>query len=129
MNAKELRFGNMLVHNGRVDGNVHFVNVVESVCERNILDINSNPNNYSPLFISEEWLTKFGFVKKSKHNSYLGEYLSGDIGKIHLRYYVIKGFIQCILNDNIVTCYYVHQLQNLYFTLIEKELTITPTNE
>ena len=65
-----------------------------------------------PIPITEEWLIKFGFKKLGKDTFYLGAI------KIHKRN---RGFV---IAKRYVDILYIHQLQNLYFALTGKELTI-----
>ncbi len=69
-----------------------------------------------PIPLTEEWLVKFGF-KKQKRSEWFSK----------------KGFVVRIFNNtlpvkiqgkHLVTLGYVHQLQNLYYALTGKELTI-----
>jgi hypothetical protein len=70
--------------------------------------------NLKPIPLTEEWLVRFGAEKRSLH------------------YYKLNGIIICV-QDFFFECYlgginvhikYVHQLQNLYYTLTNKHLTI-----
>jgi len=77
--------------------------------------------NIQPLPISKEWLLKFGFFENINHNPSwqldvkLGFSIWGRIG---------KGFNVFVDSDEIGNpIKYVHQLQNLYFSLTGEELT------
>lgn len=114
MIASELRIGNYV----QCDGKIY------TIGETDFVDV----FYYEPIPITEDWLVKFGFEKK--YNRYSEE-----------NYFMINGFGLCIVN--LAKCYapatlydgiqfirkginiiYVHQLQNLYFALTGKELTI-----
>ena len=69
---------------------------------------------YTPIPITEEWLLKFGFEKTS-----LGHFKKQGIILLVEDFYYI-----CLLGNTSVIIKYVHQLQNLYFALTQKELTI-----
>jgi hypothetical protein len=80
-------------------------------------NIDDGYNNIKPIPLTEQWLIDFGFKNVS-----LGEWEKGDI--ILDNEYTDKGIwnivedSQC-LNINVK---HVHQLQNLYFALTNKEL-------
>ncbi len=65
-----------------------------------------------PIPLTEKWLLDFGFKKFGKDTFYLGKV------KIHHRK---RGFV---IAKRYADINYVHQLQNLYFALTKKELTI-----
>lgn len=80
--------------------------------------------NFEPILLTEEWLLKFGFncKYKSVHNHWnLGSFcieqksdeddFGNSIPQEQIFYYNFQSEIK-----------YVHQLQNLYFVLTEKEL-------
>ena len=122
MEAKELRIGNYLIHDGyfiksySVDG---FINIIKNI------------SNYKPIPLTEEWLVKFGFVKDDDYDWYsicfftdckeLAEKMTISIN--------LKSY-RCAMLDNIDgdACYtskiikHVHKLQNLYFALTNEEL-------
>ena len=78
--------------------------------------------------LTKEWLLKFGFVENDTPNNYVKEF-EGD----NLKYLIVR-------EDNTVICTsepcmvismmqiikteYVHQLQNLHFSLTARELTV-----
>jgi len=75
-------------------------------------------SDYEPILITEEWLLKFGFSKELDSfyrikNSYLVEVLFHDKG--------ITISTQSVCLNHII---YLHQLQNLYFSLTGCELTV-----
>lgn len=85
-------------------------------------------DKFKPIPLTEEWLLKFGFT--ITHYAYLRFHIYLLETEIYLRpslKYWYWGFVNddndCEIND----CYelkYVHQLQNLYFALTQKELTL-----
>ena len=113
LKIKDLRVGNMVsftdfpaLNNTIVLNRSHLYNerFVESFCK--------------PIPLNEEWLVKFGFTqqgrffnKEAKHNLFV--WYENHIG--------IKGMLGVVKPSK---CIYVHQLQNLYFALTQKELTI-----
>jgi len=85
-----------------------------------IKDIELIPDSYRGVPITEEWLLRFGFTIKTKHDSFcdyiLGKFVVGSIERGD--FYLSDGF-------NIDTPLdYVHQLQNIYFCLTGKELIL-----
>jgi hypothetical protein len=129
MRASELRIGNLVYQNGidydAGDNKFHDPDGDEiiEVCRLNSNMINSlGEEDCSPIPLTEEWLLKFGFEAQngwyvllrssgdgfSVRNERSGtfEYMTGLLQKVHVKY--------------------VHQLQNLYFTLTGEELTINP---
>jgi len=124
---KELRVGNLL----------HFPYYNEYV---EVLGINAHENNGStfdlpkiyhwisfkrnsilytepilllePIPLTEEWLLNFGYTKEDSNFWNLG----------HIVWEYDGGVFIC--NKNGITLKYVHQLQNLYFALTGRELTI-----
>ncbi len=102
---EELRIGNLVYSHG----NVHELD------EQNFLLMleNLEYHNFLPIPLTKEWLSKFGFVDNRLYAK--GCYGNGIIG---------------IWFDGEKGCYdiaqfeYVHQLQNLYFSLTNKELAI-----
>ena len=120
MKANELRIGNLLNWNGSESpiqaGGIY---LYESG-QLNIIP--------EPIPLTEEWLVRFGFVKKkrggwyvlkrgsSKTNNlkmfHLGEF--NDEGQYNTKGGCMSGYIPII---------HVHQLQNLYFALTGEELS------
>lgn len=142
MDAKELRIGNYV--NLFDDGS--FESVLRIDGENNRVMIHGedytdtwNISNTDPIPLTEEWLLKFGFEKwtwcddcafiplffgDSLYCRYyndqwhikrmkVGRDKEGVFGKTQGKYILPKGVIK-----------HVHQLQNLYFSLTGKELTI-----
>ena len=106
MEAKELRIGNYLIHDGyfiksySVDG---FINVIKNI------------DNYEPIPLTEEWLVKFGFNKLEGWD----DMYYFQIGDFQIYEYNVSGYE---FDDFGIK--HVHQLQNLYFALTNEELTI-----
>jgi hypothetical protein len=68
--------------------------------------------NYSPIPLTEEWLTKFGF-KPYGDGFHKGHFWIGPHHKI--AWYG---------KSEIIECQYIHSLQNLYSALTGKELNL-----
>ena len=112
MKASELRIGN-IVKQGIIELIVSsLIQVRDTIYESEVIE---------PIPLTEEWLLKFGF--ESMYSNYIvkaGDYYNSikqDCGKWIYSY-----------DESDAGCYelkeikYVHQLQNLYFALNDKEL-------
>jgi hypothetical protein len=119
LKVNELRIGNLVSHYG-------FIRRIEAIHAKKKLDdkhriiefengVTDFLMNVKPIELTEEWLEKFGFQK-----------IDGAFFKLSFLFYGIK------VKDDIgfhfkkgefsIKLKYVHQLQNLYFTLVEEEL-------
>lgn len=118
MNAKEFRLGNY-AYVTRSHGKSEMKAAIKQITINYLKTLESNQNNeeflsrfINPIPLTEEWLIKFGFVKQGRYYR---------IGKVKITFrdcwrFEYGGFISKI--------YYVHQLQNLYFALTDKELQL-----
>lgn len=119
MTANELRIGNFLYND----------KVVVKIDARTIFDIwdDKGLKNYKPIPITEKWLLNIGFKCDDINNTirthfehlsdYRFEYYIEKINKYHLRGFYFMG-------NSIGTIKYIHQLQNIYFALTQKELEL-----
>jgi len=119
MEARELRIGNYIGYK-EVDLNVGQEIIKQYQCTINdIAEIERGNicNRYSPIPLTEEWLVRFGFeVYEFDHKA--SQYRHGN------RLLVIRDD-NCFYDYGAdVNVKYVHQLQNLYFSLTNEELTI-----
>ena len=77
--------------------------------------------NLKPIPLTEEWLLKFGFqideTYVSEQNPYL-DYIKDEV-RISMPYYSFE-----FGDGAFMELKYVHQLQNLYFSLTARELTV-----
>jgi hypothetical protein len=124
MKANELRLGNWVYYDGRDCSIQEPTDLIDA-------------DEFKPIQLNEDWLVKFGFKKETI-------YYSIDILPFATEYKkLVVDIFQGILirngdedkgrfNDELITLHncdvrdkiYVHQLQNLYFALVGKELTI-----
>jgi len=125
MEAKELRMGNWI---NFIPHNSNFI--VSQINAINSWEENINGlclEDIEPIPLTEEWLLKFGFERVTPtENGYDNDcaYELKNFGRIALKngvlipdqYYFLAG-----LDFNLK---HVHELQNLYFALTKKELTI-----
>lgn len=115
MKANELRLGNIIEFNKEpFNVCVIYDNAIENESWCKPL------NELHPIPLTKEWLVKFGFDGR-KDFKWIG------IVGVQLRdskYYISLKDLSNVLFHSIVEIKYVHQLQNLYFTLTGEELTI-----
>jgi len=129
--ANELRVGNLVHRNDYVSDlfqirsisqdRIHAINVVEiDVVNNTIYSSDCTLSELEPIPLTEEWLLKFG-LEKSMEWTFTKELIGGNI----LVYYLgEKGVSIGFKNYSDFECKYAHNLQNLYFALTGKELTI-----
>jgi len=103
MEANELRIGNFVEYNGFV---------------RTIVSLNLGTEvNALPIPLTEEWLLKFGFIKVLDYPCFRLEGLQIEFNGFDSQWG--SGLL-----DEKTVIKYVHQLQNLFFALKGKELTL-----
>ena len=121
--SKELRIGNLVYS---PSGNV--INVTATwIKEQAQCDV-SNCEYLQPIPLNEEWLLKFGFER-----TYLSEFRSKFTHKdnrcsaynFSSEHKSMQGFTWH--GRYVKNIEYVHQLQNIYFSLIGEELTLSVT--
>jgi hypothetical protein len=120
MEAKELRIGNYLA----LPTCNALLCVVEEILKNNFIVCNLTTNewpisDYKPIPITEGWLQRLGFTNKVNNKILESEYYGVKINIIHNRFLVEYG------NGGQIYLKYVHQLQNLYFTLTGEELKLS----
>ncbi len=132
MDAKELRLGNLIDNDGVI---------IET--DRYIIKNSNMPTvweHYKPIPLTEDWLVKLGFQKHKEHGRYGYRYFIGvaDYGftverdfNEHLSHFFGHEWYDSGNDDDdhkpwIISfnLKYVHSLQNLYFALTSKELTL-----
>ncbi len=114
--AKELRIGNLVISPSLNEITVN----ARWILEQHQCDL-SNCEYLKPIPITEEWLLKFGF-KKDNHGFVLHDKMS-----LSIHFSKELGFVPCWQDFVLSIKYnlkYIHQLQNLYFALTQKELEI-----
>ena len=127
MKAQELRIGNWVnyVFEDKDWGNV----IMDGNGIVRLANINFDSTHYakkeifSPIPLTEEWLTRFGFrhKKTEKANSYTKYFFM--INFVTEGRYKGKTFIKVAnFKPDINNFLYVHQLQNLYYALTGEEL-------
>jgi len=112
MKASELRIGNLII--GAFDNTL-------KVTISQMVNLDNGFESIEPIPLTEEWLLKFGFKTDNKcwrKDIHIFEYelIKDD----EFTFDVIN--VEC--NNWTVSVKYVHELQNLYFVLTGKELTL-----
>ncbi|WP_292008672.1 hypothetical protein [Chryseobacterium sp.] len=119
MNPKELRIGNYIQINEKV-ANVNF-ELFRSLHEKE--KAISNKNLYtlkvSPIELTDEWFNTFGFEIRAKGytDSKLSAITTAEIIKEDGEFRFYPGYTHAYISIK-----YVHQLQNLYFSLTHQEI-------
>ncbi len=119
IHASELRIGNF----------VNIIGVVPiQIDAQRILSISNGDDDYEPIKITEEFLTKkfvFEKIVSEKYDLYGGPFYSKEDYDIFSSgsswYFVICNYMD---NPPTVKIEYIHQLQNIYFALKQKELEL-----
>lgn len=119
MVASELRIGNLV---NPTNDNVKRPYVITA---QELLYFEADKRRFEPISLTEEWLLKFGFVYRNENRGLLAIL---DLTKEHWKLNLSGGFTKDGFHVmNCPTCVdlkYVHQLQNLYFTLTREELIL-----
>ena len=122
MDAKELRLGNYIKYSGSIFGNGD--GIVYAIQDDLIIIHNGNTlylDELKPIPLTEEWLVRFGFVYCKNYDEYRYKEKTNWFG-------IFKSenddwlFEKPNMSSVVLTS--VHQLQNLYFSLTNEELTI-----
>jgi hypothetical protein len=138
MNLNELRIGNyiQLISSKSITkvSGIFYAAGEKSMYEKPVLDTFSHglnhPSSYEGITLTSEWLVKFGF-KQTKF-----------MEKGNPIFHIGDGFYDVVLNPTEFSDFYfriyenyrvqpikfVHQLQNLYFTLMNQELKINKSH-
>jgi hypothetical protein len=121
MNVQELRIGNLIHYSGSylTEDNNEFNESLAAY----LLLVRDEWDFVKPIPLTEEWLLKFGFEQASDYWTEpgngcfeLGKQKEGWVYCVNTREYDVSEPIQ-----------YVHQLQNLFYAVTGRELTIKET--
>ena len=119
MEAREIRMGNKV----RWDYEIYTITAIST----DVVDITRfgiamsiNIKSIQPIPLTEDWLLKFGFIKKTAFLWGKGD----TVVSLKLNQLITADKIE---NENVSyhqidELYYVHELQNVYFRLRKKEL-------
>lgn len=126
LQATDLRIKNLVEYNGRI---FEIDTIAKEFPTLNTQEFGIGVvdwNNIKPIPLTEDWLLKFGWVWNEECKSY-EKHPNGDI-RMNLQYrdlsnsYTMFNYVlKALIAERI---FYVHQLQNLYFALTNKELEI-----
>jgi hypothetical protein len=126
MKANELRIGNWVMYNSKIQVN-----------ENKIRECVDHPDRFTQITLTEEWLIKFGF-RKYKNGYIITPSMGMDYGYV-IEHYEWRGdwafgilyydpAIDCDIDEVYNFCgtglKYVNQLQNIFHALTGEELTI-----
>jgi hypothetical protein len=121
MKANELRIGNLTYRIEVKNKNNTVIDDITIYDMERIQEVNDKTFTYEPIPITEEWLLKFGFT-------YIGMQEEWFIFKLKSIRICKTEYLGFIFNfdegEDYVEIQHVHQLQNLYFALTNKELRI-----
>jgi len=125
MKKQELRLGNLVEYPGwNKDGTKAIFKVRDIFLEGDRISLTNGiiqlPNTsievIKPIPLTEEWLVKFGF----ESNPYQDRY---ENKSIHIECNKLRGKTELWI-ERMPHIKYIHQLQNLYWVLCGKELTL-----
>jgi len=126
IDAKSLRLGNfVLVENDYEE--VVGINKYEITCrlDETSHGINQSIKDIKPIILTEKWLLRFGFSKEIFNALYIGKEVNGKYFTLYtednINYYFFYESDGVKMKRKVD---YVHQLQNLYFFLTDKELVL-----
>lgn len=124
INVKELRIGNhILADFGKVDG-VKQIEVFQINESGIVYDEHSNEHCdvfLQPISLTEDWLLKFGFIKKQGE---INENIDFSLNGFYIQQHLECNDFICLNTDYYISVKYLHQLQNLFYCLSGKELTL-----
>lgn len=116
--STELRIGNFLYYKNTNDlGTVEIIHKNHYEC-RDEFGMFTPNCKYEPIPLSKEWFEKFGYYNENRPNHFAKDEMTID----EHTFWDCNGIF--IDDKNGVRIKYVHQLQNLFFCLRGKELTI-----
>lgn len=122
LTASELRIGNLVEY----EGEIYEIDTISKLFPTlNTVAFGIGVvgwDNLNPIPLNEEWLLKFGFTKKENRQYWYKE-------DSMLRFALLDGCLHCSIGDDengvlYNRLYFVHQLQNLFYAINNKELTI-----
>ena len=110
--ATELRIGNLMIDKKFPT----IISEIQMIKSNGVLmgsyDDGQNIEDFEPITLTEEWLIKFRFSKTDGYGYKLfGNWLQKEDGTYWYN-----------VNGNFIELLYVHELQNLYFSLMGREL-------
>lgn len=125
MIANELRLGNLVDLGNRY---AKVISIKPDTCT--VVDLEQTQdtiesyNRVKGILLTTDWFIRFGFEKRPEWSFWQKDKLFIDYHKVKDGYPFDGYGYEYHGDTNPIHLQYVHQLQNLYFTLIGKELTI-----
>ena len=120
INAKELRIGNLVEYRiiDKLDERKEWWEVSEIDADdiHWLSKVDTKDEDFRAIQLTEEWLFKLGFINDKVLEFYRNDFTDSTI--------IIDYNFICLLGYSHVKLNYVHQLQNLYFALTQRELTV-----
>jgi hypothetical protein len=126
MKAAELRIGNWIHLSSLTDGTE-----VDLQCGLfHLGELNSIKYYYKPIPLTEEWIKRFEIELREDDNTHMAGKVRYEINTHSpYNYFYVIDSIANDMGDYVhveIKIEYVHQLQNLYFSLTGEELTYKP---
>lgn len=123
MEATELRLNNLLMYEDAIVPIIGMENNHESILVKIDTHTAIDYRKLKPIALTAEWFSKLGFKEAYRsHNRVrfdLPNYCRYDFDMDSNK--ILEGFL---FFGNYIKCNYLHQLQNIYFTLTGEELKI-----
>ncbi len=122
MKTTELRIGNYIIFENEVCEistiGKNKVGVSQKTDKGFFVETLTDIDEIEPIHLTEEWLLKFGF--KANNNSIFTTYHKGGTSIL----IGIEDVLKFKFEDYITVVKHIHELQNIYFTLTNEELTL-----
>lgn len=121
LKSSDLRIGNLVTENTygvKRNGTIKAIRDKQIVLRLEHSVLATSIKNIEPIPLTEEWLLKFGFRTEEPYSFEL------DNISINTKRDLMWIFTKCKNNVEVDLTEYVHELQNLYFALIQRELTV-----
>ncbi len=123
MQATELRLNNLLIYGDEIVPVMGMENSNNNLLVKIDSDTAIDHRNLKPIALTAEWLQRLGFKEAYRSSSRirfdLPNYCRYDFDLDSNK--ILQGFLYF---GNYIKCNYLHQLQNIYFTLTGEELKI-----
>lgn len=120
INAKELRIGNLVEYRitDKLDERKEWWEVSEIDADdiHWLSKVDTKDEDFKAIPLTEEWLFKLGFINDKVLEFYRNDFTDSTI--------IIDYNFICLLGYSHVKLNYIHELQNLYFALTQRELTV-----
>lgn len=126
MKTTELRIGSWIYGRDLLFGDKVAIQVKSSA---DLCNIENLPDEFEPIPLDKKWLRKFGFDDWDYEDIYIGIDVNNSnfVLSKPKKYEFMKNYLweyKADMWQKYVELQYVHQLQNLFFVLTGKELTI-----